>query len=355
MAFPWLDGLYSWSMGGKVIMTVDIQGESGQGVMVGVEEDEETKKKGRMEFKYGVFSAADRRGLESTGKENYDVEIYYVYHDWRTYGVLSEDGKKITMMDGNVMELMDEEAKKNLIIEQDPADDPPNTYKKSEMGKILWISGLSGMGKTTTAKVLQETEGFVNYEGDCFLYGLNPYVGAAPEGSSFFGTRPLSGMSQKRKDVCKAALYDGYTEIMKGNPVDPKIWEDMYELLCEDILKGRAKIGGNWIVGQAVYTRAARDFIRNKLGDDLIMVVLESGEENLQLQRLANRFLNLGTEEYSKEAREEAEKKVEKLVGGMEPVEKDEPRTFSIKVTKAMTPDIVAKEALSLLQQTKRK
>jgi len=38
----------------------------------------------------------------------------------------------------------------------------------------------------------------------------------------------------------------------------------------------------------------------------------------------------------------------------MEPVEKDEPRTFSIKVTKAMTPDIVAKEALSLLQQTRR-
>jgi len=328
-------------------MTVDIQGDSGLGAMVGAEEDEETKKRGRMELKTGVFSNPDRRGLESTGKDNYDVEIYHVHHNVRTYGVLTEDGKKITMMDGNVMELMDDEAKKNLIVEQDPADDPPNTYKKSEMGKIIWISGLSGMGKTTTAKLLQEKEGFVNYEGDCFLHGLNPYVGAAPEGSSFFGTRPLSGMSQKRKDICKTALEEGYMEVMKGNPVDPKIWEDMYDLLCEDILKGRAKIGGNWIVGQAVYTRASRDFIRNKLGSDLTMVVLESAEKDLQLHRLATRVLDLGTEEYSKEAREAAEKRVEKLVGGMEPVEKDEPRTFSIKITKAMTPDNVAKQVMS--------
>merc|ERR1719228_2351200 len=114
------------------------------------------------------------------------------------------------MMDGNVMELMDDEAKKNLIVEQDPADDPPNTYKKSEMGKIIWISGLSGMGKTTTAKLLQETEGFVNYEGDCFLYGLNPYVGASKKGPTYFGVRPLSGIPQKRKEICRLALEEGY-------------------------------------------------------------------------------------------------------------------------------------------------
>lgn len=337
------------------MMTVDVKGEKGQGSMVGVDEDEDTKKQGRMELKHGVFSNPDKRGLEATGKENYDVEVYYMHHDWRNHGVVSEDGKKITMMDGNIMEWMDEEAKKNLIVEQDPADDPPNTYKKTAMGKILWISGLSGMGKTTTAKLLQTKEGFVNYEGDCFLYGLNPYVGAAPDGSSYFGTRPLSGLSQKRKDICKKALNDGYGEIMKGNPVDPKIWEDMYELLCEDILKGRAKIGGNWVIGQAVYTRAARDFIRNKMGEDLTMIMLESGEKDLQLHRLATRVLDLGSEEYTQEAREAAEKQVGKMVGGMEPYEKDEPKTFSINVTKAMTPDDVAKQSLIHLEYNKTK
>jgi len=331
-------------------MTVDIQGESAHAAMPGAEEDEDTKKQGKVELKYGAFSNSDKRGLDATGKDIYDVELYYVYHDRKTHGVVSEDGKKITMMDGNTLEFMDEEARKNLIVEKDPAEDPPNTYEARPMGKILWISGLSGMGKTTTAKLLQDKEGFVNYEGDCFIYGLNPYVGAAAEGSSFFGTRPLSGISQKRKDACKAAMEKGYGEIFKGNPVDPKIWEDLYELLCEDILKGHAKIGGNWVVGQAVYTRAARDFIRKKLGDHLRMVILESGEDNLQKQRLAKRVLNLGSEDPSQEAIEEAEKEVEKYVGGIEPVEDDEPQTFAIKVTKAMTPEDVAKIAMSHLE-----
>merc|ERR1719158_1835213 len=318
-------------------MTVDIQGESGQGVMVGVEEDEETKKKGRMEFKYGVFSAADRRGLESTGKENYDVEIYYVHHDWRTYGVLSEDGKKITMMDGNVMELMDEEAKKNLIVEQDPADDPPNTYEKSEMGKIIWISGLSGMGKTTTAKLLQEKEGFVNYEGDCFLMGYNPYVGAAPKGPSYFGTRPLAGITQERKDVCKLAMNEGYMNgVLKGKAVDPKIWSDFYTLLCEDILKERAKLGGRWVVNQAVYSKVAREVIRDKLGDDLTMVVLVSDDQTLQMERLAKRALGEGNT--TQEARKESEESMKRRTGGGDAVEDDEPNTYAVKVTKAMTP-----------------
>jgi len=331
-------------------MSVEIQGDLGQVSIPGKEEDEEEKEKGKMKLKSGIFSNPDKRGLNATGKENYDVEVYYVHHDIRNHGVLSEAGTKITMMDGNILELMDEEAKKNMKVEQDPAENPPNTYKVEPMGKILWISGMSGMGKTTTAKLLQEKEGFVNYEGDCFIYGLNPYVGAAPEGASYFGTRTLSGISQKRKDVCTDVMEKGYMEIFKGNYVDPKIWEDFYELLCEDILKGRAKIGGNWVVGQAVYTKAARDFIRKKLGDDLSMVVLESGEENLQLQRLATRVLNLGTEECSQEAREAAEKTVEKYVGGIEPVDVGETNTFAIQVTKAMTPDDVAKIALNHME-----
>jgi len=347
MSLPWLDGLYSFSMGGKVVMLVDIQGESGQGSVPGKDEDEQEKAQMKIKVKSGIFSNPDKRGLDATGKENYDVEIYYVHHDLSTHGVLSEDKKKITMMDGNILELMDEEAKKNMKVEQDPAENPPNNYSPKAMGKILWISGMSGMGKTTTAKLLQKKEGFVNYEGDCFIYGLNPYVGAAPEGSSFFGTRNLSGISQKRKDVCKASIEKGYTEIFKGNSVDPKIWEDLYDLICEDILKGRAKIGGDWVVGQAVYTKAAREYIGKKLGADLTMVVLESGEENLQLDRLATRVLSLGAEDASQEAREAAEKQVAKSVGGIEPVEVGEQNTFAIKVTKTMTPDDVAKIALT--------
>eukprot|EP00091_Calanus_sinicus_P019412 TRINITY_DN4873_c0_g1_i1.p1 TRINITY_DN4873_c0_g1~~TRINITY_DN4873_c0_g1_i1.p1 ORF type:complete len:318 (-),score=83.98 TRINITY_DN4873_c0_g1_i1:72-1025(-) len=302
---------------------------------------------GKMKLKSGQFTNVDKRGLDATGQGHYNVEIHYVYHDIRSHGVVSEGGKRITMMNGSIFEFMDEEAQKKMKDDQDPADNPPNSYnpQPDKMGKILWITGISGMGKTTTAKLLQEKEGFVNYEGDCFLMGLNPYVGSAPKGSSYFGTRPLSGIPQERKDICKLAMEKGYMEVLKGNPVDPKIWEDFYNLLCEDILKERSKLGGMWVVGQAVYTKAAREVIRRRLGDDLTMIVLESGEENLQLERLSKRALGSG--EVSKEAREGSEKALAKYTGRQESVEDDEENTFALKVTKAMTPEDVAKMALS--------
>lgn len=347
MCSAWVDGFYTYTMGGQVVKTATIKGEEGLMTTPGVEDVE--NESGKMKLKSGQFTNVDKRGLDATGKEHYNIEIYFVYHDKSIHGVVREDGKKITMMDGNIFEFMDEEAKKKMKDEQDPAENPPNSYnpQPEKMGKILWITGVAGMGKTTTAKLLQEKEGFVNYEGDCFLMGLNPYVGSAPKGSSYFGTRPLSEIPQNRKDICKLAMEKGYMEVLKGNPVDPNIWEDFYNFLCEDILKERAKLGGMWVVGQAVYTKAAREVIRKKLGDGLTMIVLESGEENLQMERLSKRALGAG--EVSKEAREESEKAMAKYTGGQESVEDDEENTFVIKITKAMTPEDVAKIALTFV------
>jgi len=348
MSSAWVDGLYGMAVGGQVIKTVNIKGEMGEMSTPG--NDDQGNEMGKMRLSSGSFTNPDKRGLDMTGKEEYNVEIVYVFHNYTVHGVVSQDGTKITMMNGQVMELMNEEAIKKLEEEKDPAENPPNTYdpKPEQMGGILWISGLSGIGKTTTAKLLQEKEGFVNYEGDCFLMGLNPYVGASAKGASHFGTRPLTGISKERSAICRLAVEKGYMEIiMKGNPVDPKIWEDFYKLLCEDILKERVKLGGRWVVNQAVYTKAAREVIRNKLGDDLTIIVLESGEEDLQMERLAKR--QLGEGEVSKEAKEAAKKKMANYTGGHEAVEDNEANTFVIKVTKAMTPEDVAKIALSHL------
>ena len=64
------------------------------------------------------------------------------------------------------------------------------------------------------------------------------------------------------------------------------------------------------------------------------MVVLESGEEKLQVERLTIR--ELGERKLSQEAREASEKNMTKYTGGHEDVADDEPNTFVIKVTKVM-------------------
>jgi hypothetical protein len=122
MCSAWVDGFYSLTMGGQVIKTATIKAEEGLMTTSGVEDVE--NKSGKMKIKSGQFTNVDKRGLDATGKEHYNVEIYFVYHDKSSHG---EDGKKITIMDGNIFEFMDEEAKKKMKDNQDPAENPPNT------------------------------------------------------------------------------------------------------------------------------------------------------------------------------------------------------------------------------------
>ena len=62
------------------------------------------------------------------------------------------------------------------------------------------------------------------------------------------------------------------------------------------------------MVNQAVYTRYARQVIRDYFGDDLVFIALESGEEGLQVERLSSR--RMGEGEVSKEARETTKQKI---------------------------------------------
>ena len=340
-----MDGLYSITEGGQLKWTVDINGENGMRTTPGNER--QGSERGRVVLSKGSFDNPDKRGLTLTGKDEYNVEIVYVSFNLTLHGVVSDDGTKITMMDGSVIELMDEEEKKKLKDYQDPAENPSNTYtpQPAKVGKLIWISGPSGMGKTTTARILQEEEGFVNYEGDCFIMGCNPYLGASEKGFSELGTKVLSGIPKQRVDICQDVLDKGYAELLEGNYVDPKIWETFYNLICKDVRREREKLGGRWVVNQALYTRYARDLIRRNFGDDLTIVALESGEEKLQVDRISSRMLGEG--EVSEEAMEATREQLTKYCGSSyENVSEDEPNTCVVTVTKSMTPSEVAKQVL---------
>ena len=43
-------------------------------------------------------------------------------------------------------------------------------------GKLLWLSGASGMGKSTSAQLLARDHGYDYYEADAFAMMLNPFV-----------------------------------------------------------------------------------------------------------------------------------------------------------------------------------
>merc|ERR1719210_1477558 len=68
-----------------------------------------------------------------------------------------------------------------LIALENDFDDieaPPGPYKvqPEKQGKIIWLSGAPGMGKSTSAQMLGRDHGYVYYEADCFMGLRNPYV-----------------------------------------------------------------------------------------------------------------------------------------------------------------------------------
>ena len=134
-------------------------------------------------LKFGSFGEADPKIVEETGEKNYNVELSFDFigKAMADYGVVAEDGRKLILkgMDGirTHLWITDEEAE---LIENDgdPIEAPPNHYKvePERQGRLIWISGPPGLGKSTSAQLLSREHGFVYYEADCFFGLRNPYI-----------------------------------------------------------------------------------------------------------------------------------------------------------------------------------
>jgi hypothetical protein len=138
-------------------------------------------------LKHGHFGQADAEVAKISGQETYTVQMSWI--GWANkehvkLAVLTEDGKKFyfksdkkTMPVGSLEWISQEEADFRAS-DGDPISAPPSHYKlePERQGKLLWITGAPGLGKSTTAQLLARHHGFVYYEADCFFGIRNPYI-----------------------------------------------------------------------------------------------------------------------------------------------------------------------------------
>ena len=166
-------------------------------------------------------------------------------------------------------------------------------------GSLVWVNGGTASGKSAIGACLKASADWAWYEGDCFLFHLNPYTDRAPNGSVGGGeaSTPLAperleGIPPATVAACARAL-EGFERVAAGagSSVEDAVWEAFYTALCADVLAERARLGPGWnlAVGGAVLTRASRDLVRRLLGPALRFVVIDI-EAGLQAERLRERY-----------------------------------------------------------------
>merc|ERR1719430_198206 len=236
-------------------------------------------------------------------------------------------------------EWVPEEEGKELAKDGDPIVAPPSHHKVQPeyQGRLIWITGPPGLGKSTSAQLLSREHGFIYYEGDCFFGLRNPYIPADVENPSLHQTkqRKLVGEGVKeRKAICDASVKQ-WEAMLEGKEADVGALEAMYREMCKDIARERARLGGDWAIATVIHSQSMRDFVRSLLGPELEIVVLEMTLEE-QMERIKGRH----------EGNEDAVQMMKAFFEFCEPAGPEEANTIGITVTPGMSPGEVLQRIL---------
>ena len=108
------------------------------------------------------------------------------------------------------------------------------------------------------------------------------------------------------------------------------------------MVKQRKRLGGNWAIAQAVFTKAQRDILRQHIGSDLIFIVLNLTRE-CQKKRLAAR--------HGDDIHEDLVQMLEKFYDLFEKAGEDEPNTYNLTITEDMTVDDVMNKIFDIIDK----
>ena len=113
-----------------------------------------------------------------------------------------------------------------------------------------------------------------------------------------------------------------------------------YELMAEDIIRQKKRLGGTFAVAHCVLTKNGRSMLRKHLGSDLVFINLNMTKE-CQAERIKQRHGDNVGEAW------------ESFFNLYEPGEDDEENTFKVTIEDGMTKDDVLQKVLNIVKDFK--
>ena len=116
---------------------------------------------------FGQCGPTDPELEAGTGHTENNVKFCYNFFNTRVEdsGVVSEDRRKITMKGFAGLYQFDwmteEDLRFSIETESDPISAPPGHYtvQPGQQGRLVWITGPPGLGKSTSAQLLSREKG----------------------------------------------------------------------------------------------------------------------------------------------------------------------------------------------------
>ena len=122
---------------------------------------------------------------------------------------------------------------------------------------------------------------------------------------------------------------------------DGSAMEPFYMVMAEDLVKQRNRLGGDWAIAQAVFSRKQREYLRQQLGPNLVFVVLNLTKE-CQKKRVESRHGDSLGEDFLVV--------LEKYAELCEPAGEDEENAYNLDIDENMTRDDVIKKLLDIVE-----
>ena len=164
-----------------------------------------------------------------------------------------------------------------------------------------------------------------------------------------FNALSLQGMSLEQIKIIESA-GKAFEAAQQGqfDGLEEK-WGPMYQEMGKDIARQRKRLGGDWAIAQAVFTRAQRDALRKIIGPDLVFIVLQMTKD-CQTKRLQARH---GTGDEGNA--EEFVKLLNAFHDLYEPAGYDEENAYNVMITEDMSIDDVMKKVWDIVEDIEKK